>query len=389
MDTTRTPPGAPVGASLVSSTTKASAASAISGQKEWERAIPQVSVVIPTVGDRPWLTEAVASALGQVGVDLEVIVVANRPGTTLELPDDPRVQLVEEPLAGKAYAVNRGALVARGRWLALLDGDDRWETGKLSAQLERLAQCPEAVGCYTQFHFVDKQGRQVQLGHAAPTTYLEVLAGRWVVLNSSLLLDRRLYFVLGGISPLTPVADDVDLVARALRIGQLAYVPEPLVAYRLHPGNISGVTSYRSNWLGAFAIGCANLAAARLDGDRMAAMGGRPRHARHTRACRVHGAGGGATRILGFRPLSPLLARARPFPCRPLAPQDYAARHRRLLTMPETSPSCVDTSSLFQQSHIITSTRSRTGQQRTFPISGHRHDTTHSSFTSPRSQGAQ
>lgn len=254
MDTTRTPPAAPLGAPLKSSNTKARAAAATAGQEKWERTVPQVSVIIPTVGDRPWLTEAVASALAQVDVDLEVIVVANRPGTTLVLPDDPRVRLVEEPLAGKAYAVNRGALVARGRWLALLDDDDRWEPGKLLAQLERLAQCPEAVGCYTQFHFVDEHGRQVQLGHAAPTTYLEVLAGRWVVLNSTLHLDRQLYFVLGGISPLALAAADVDLVA-----------------YRLHPGNLTRVTSYRTHWLGAFAIGCANLAAARLDGNRIAA----------------------------------------------------------------------------------------------------------------------
>ncbi|MBD0021326.1 glycosyltransferase [Gordonia pseudamarae] len=86
-----------------------------------------VSIVIPTVG-RDQLLKTVRAALAQQDVNVEVIVADNRPGTgdtvrILSVIDDPRLQIVPEPVASASRARNTGMAAARGTVVALTDDD--------------------------------------------------------------------------------------------------------------------------------------------------------------------------------------------------------------------------------------------------------------------------
>src|SRR4051794_3960548 len=102
---------------------------------------PTVSVVIPT-RDRPaQLTAAVASALEQRGVDVEVVVVDDGSrGTAREviagLAGGPVRILRHEAPRGVSAARNAGIAAAAAPWIALLDDDDLWAPSKLAMQLE-------------------------------------------------------------------------------------------------------------------------------------------------------------------------------------------------------------------------------------------------------------
>jgi GT2 family glycosyltransferase len=96
---------------------------------------PDVSVVIPARDEERYIRAALASVAAQrwpVAL-LEAVVVDNgsTDGTRAVVQDfmagEPHlvVQLVDEPAHGVARAKNRGALVARGRWLIFLDADSR------------------------------------------------------------------------------------------------------------------------------------------------------------------------------------------------------------------------------------------------------------------------
>ena len=104
-------------------------------------AAPEVTVVIPTRNRWDLLsTAALPSALGQGGVEIEVVVVDD--GSTDQTPDelrassDPRLRLVrhEQP-RGVARARNAGLASARAEWVAFLDDDDLWAPEKLRVQL--------------------------------------------------------------------------------------------------------------------------------------------------------------------------------------------------------------------------------------------------------------
>lgn len=110
-----------------------------------EHATPRVSVVIPAFNAAATLAGTVASARGQTLSEIEILVVddASTDGT-LALArrlaaEDLRVRVIAAGSnRGPAGARNLGLAAARGDWIALLDGDDAFEPGRL-ARLVRLA----------------------------------------------------------------------------------------------------------------------------------------------------------------------------------------------------------------------------------------------------------
>jgi poly-beta-1,6 N-acetyl-D-glucosamine synthase len=88
-----------------------------------------VSVLIPAYNERPVIARTIRAVLAGREPPLEVIVVddGSRDGTGDEVAriaaEDPRVQLVRQPNAGKAAALNRAVALARGEVLVCLDAD--------------------------------------------------------------------------------------------------------------------------------------------------------------------------------------------------------------------------------------------------------------------------
>jgi len=100
----------------------------------------KVSAVIPTRNRPTLVCRAVRTALAQSLSDIEIIVVVDGqdPPTmsALEAIADPRLRIVQLPQStGAPEARNRGALEAKGEWVAFLDDDDEWLPEKLEKQL--------------------------------------------------------------------------------------------------------------------------------------------------------------------------------------------------------------------------------------------------------------
>jgi glycosyltransferase involved in cell wall biosynthesis len=212
--------------------------------------MPDVSVVIPTRNRRRLLGQALRSALDQVGVELEVVVVddGSTDGTAdaVESLGDGRVRLVrhQRPL-GVAAARNAGAAVARGAWVALLDDDDLWAPDKLRRQLEA-ASAAGAGWAYAGVVEVDAEGRL--LGGGPPPSPEGLLAGlrRRNLMpagSSNVVVRSEAFSESGGFDPRLRHLADWDLWLRLARLGSPACVPAPLVAYRLHGGQATLDTS--------------------------------------------------------------------------------------------------------------------------------------------------
>ncbi len=208
-----------------------------------------VSVVIPTRNRRRLLALALASALEQRGVRLEVIVIdeASTDGTSemVAAVADPRVRLVRHDVPlGKSAARNRGITDAAGQWIAFLDDDDVWAPDKLRLQLETL----RATGrewAYTGAVNITDDHRILGGGPPRQPDEVAKMLSRMNAVPggcSSVIVHRKT-LPLEGFDGRFRLCEDWDMWIRLARTGPPASVAKPLVGYRVHAGNSSGDTA--------------------------------------------------------------------------------------------------------------------------------------------------
>ncbi len=214
---------------------------------------PAVSVVIPTRDRWPLLATTLASALGQDGVALEVVVVDDGSATAAPAAapfDDPRVRIVRNDRSlGVAGARNRGIEAARGEWIAFLDDDDVWAPAKLRRQLDAAAAARASFAYAGVILVTADRGLVTIADPPAPDRLPQLLAAYNAIPAgaSNVVVATDLAREVGGFDPSFGHLADWDLWVRLAAAAPAAACDEPLVGYRLHP------QSMRSTAGGAFA----------------------------------------------------------------------------------------------------------------------------------------
>jgi hypothetical protein len=120
-----------------------------------------LSVVIPTHNRAQYLPDAVDSALAQVGVEVDVIIVDN------ESTDDTaavverhaprwgkRVRYLWQENAERSAARNTGLRRADGEFIAFLDSDDIWRPHHARTCLTALREDPEVAVAYGEYGLI-------------------------------------------------------------------------------------------------------------------------------------------------------------------------------------------------------------------------------------------
>ena len=203
---------------------------------------PEVTVIIPTRNRRRFLERAVADALRQQDVDLEVVVVddgSSDPDAVGGLDGlDPRLRLVRhDRKRGVAAARNTGIREARGRWLAFLDDDDRWAPHKLRVQL-RIAGEHDAAWVYAGALTIDADSRILFATKPEEATDMKERANPVPGGCSNVIARADLVRRVGGFDEELALIADWDLWIRLADSAPPALCDELLVAYRRHPENM-------------------------------------------------------------------------------------------------------------------------------------------------------
>ncbi|MCP9470687.1 MAG: glycosyltransferase [Nitrospira sp.] len=136
---------------------------------------PTVSVIVPTCNRPDRLREALQSVLAQSYRDFEIIVVndgAVDVGAAVEaLNTDGRITLIKHDRnRGLAAARNTGIRMARGKYIAYLDDDDRYLPDHLETLVTLLEKGPYKAA-YTdawRVHERYQEGRYVEVGRDVP-----------------------------------------------------------------------------------------------------------------------------------------------------------------------------------------------------------------------------
>ena len=242
---------------------------------------PRVSVVIPTRDRWPIVKRAVAGALNQVGVDVEVIVVddgsPDRTAERLSEIADDRLRVLRLPSCqGGASARNVGIAEARGRWIAFLDDDDVWSPHKLRLQLE-MARAVRAGFVYARAVHVEEPGIVTRLmALPAPGTLaVQLLSANVIPAGASNVVVRAaLVRRLGGFDEKLDHLTDWDMWIRLAHEASAAACDEVTVGYVEHATNrykVAGaVVDAEFNYLAAKHRQSSMAAGVTFDGARFA-----------------------------------------------------------------------------------------------------------------------
>jgi glycosyltransferase involved in cell wall biosynthesis len=213
--------------------------------------MPTVSVVIPTYNREVALSSTIESVLQQTFDDFEILVVDddstdNTPKIVNQIVDDRIYFHSHIRNKGGSAARNTGIERATGKYIALLDSDDKWLPSKLEQQVNYLeSQSNDWVGVYCDYR-VQRYGisktlrktlykiistNSTQNRKEGGKELIEDLLMRQFSVGgaSTLLVRTEAVKQIKGFDPKFQRHQDWEFLIRLLNIGNLGYVNEELV----------------------------------------------------------------------------------------------------------------------------------------------------------------
>lgn len=210
--------------------------------------MPKVSVVIPSYNSERVVSKTVESALNQTFTDIEIIVVDD--GSTdntcqVLAPFKEHIHYIYQENRKHSGARNTGIRAATGDYLAFLDSDDIWLPEKIEKQVAVLDADPQIVLVCCPAKFIDLDGQPVisrgRDGDDNPDHDLKT--GNWTKLlflgdavpggGSSAMVRRDALLRAGMFDEQIDYGEDWDTWLRLSFQGLFAYIPDPLVKFRV------------------------------------------------------------------------------------------------------------------------------------------------------------
>lgn len=121
--------------------------------------LPLVSIITPTFNHEKYLVECIESVLNQTYSSWEMLIVNDGSSDNTAqvaqhyVETDSRIQLINQENIGifrLEESYNKALHKSKGKYIAVLEGDDTWCPEKLEKQVAILEQHPEAVVCWGQ-----------------------------------------------------------------------------------------------------------------------------------------------------------------------------------------------------------------------------------------------
>lgn len=222
-----------------------------------------ISIIVPAFNCASFLGATLASALGQSGVNHEVVVVDNgsTDGTDAVIDafrHNPRLIALRVVGGGAPRARNAGIAASTGTYVGFLDGDDIWEPTKAARHVRAMEEWPRLDLTYSWYRIIDSNGLPTGRSNTTPERVLpEGASFEGLVIenfcgNTSTVVCRREALRKAGAfdESLTAIEDlDMWLRIASQRLGNVGLIPEVLTSYRIHGAQMTADwRNMRWNW---------------------------------------------------------------------------------------------------------------------------------------------
>ncbi|HAN75741.1 MAG TPA: hypothetical protein DDZ60_14010 [Planktothrix sp. UBA10369] len=220
----------------------------------------RITVIIPTYNQESYILEAIDSVLNQTYQDFEIVITndgsSDQTWQIIQEKKDPRIRLFSfDQNQGVSIAANHCIRQATGELIAILDSDNIFLPDKLEKQVNFLDKNPEFDAVFTQAKIIDKNGN---FHRGKESSFQQLFAQdnknrfQWLnsffytdnsLCNTSVLIKKKCYDQVGLYDPRLRQIHDLDFWIRLCLKSEIYVLPEPLVLFRFHDRNISGVTT--------------------------------------------------------------------------------------------------------------------------------------------------
>jgi glycosyltransferase involved in cell wall biosynthesis len=213
-----------------------------------------VSIIIPTYNRPAYLKAAISSVLQQTYQNIEVIVSDDfsndNPQTIIDDFNDPRLRLRRnETNLGVGLNVTAAFKEAKGKYVAALNDDDRWQKDFLEKLVPHLESNPDVVLAFCDYYIIDVNGEVNQKLTEEQTRREKrqgLAAGIYQPFYRLGLIDKSVFSASAAVIRKSSVEWDklyeagvfwdYYMTYLSCRSGQGAYYhPEKLAFYRIHP----------------------------------------------------------------------------------------------------------------------------------------------------------
>ena len=201
----------------------------------YNKAIEEISVIIPTYNRCDLLKRAINSVIKQTVTPKEIIVVDNgSTDQTYHMVSSlfPEINYFIEKKRGVSAARNKGILESKSKWIAFLDSDDAWKPTKLEKQMEysvfnqdkyRIIHTDE--NWYRNKKFLNQLKKHKKSGGNIFKNSLQLCC----ISPSSVVLKKQIFDDYGLFDENLEVCEDYDMWIRITAKEEVGFLDSPLV----------------------------------------------------------------------------------------------------------------------------------------------------------------
>ena len=212
----------------------------------YNKAIEEISVIIPTYNRCDLLKRAINSVIKQTITPKEIIIVDNgSTDQTYQMVSSlfPEINYFIEKKRGVSAARNKGILESKSKWIAFLDSDDTWKPTKLEKQMEfstfnqdkyRIIHTDETW--YRNKKFLNQLKKHKKSGGNIFKNSLQLCC----ISPSSVVLKKQIFDDYGLFDENLEVCEDYDMWIRITSKEEVGFLDSPLVSkYGGHSDQLS------------------------------------------------------------------------------------------------------------------------------------------------------
>ncbi len=212
----------------------------------YNKAIEEISVIIPTYNRCDLLKRAINSVIKQTITPKEIIIVDNgSTDQTYQMVSSlfPEINYFIEKKRGVSAARNKGILESKSKWIAFLDSDDSWKPTKLEKQMEyslfnqdkyRIIHTDETW--YRNEKFLNQLKKHKKSGGNIFKNSLQLCC----ISPSSVVLKKQIFEEYGLFDENLEVCEDYDMWIRITSKEEVGFLDSPLVSkYGGHSDQLS------------------------------------------------------------------------------------------------------------------------------------------------------